>query len=96
MYSCPGQAVSRARTPPGRGYRFLGFAPHEQDYEPSADQFANMNSAVHTQAIRFRSQVWFMPDISIGSIFLAVPGELDASAGDHIRQPRAAHKACLR
>ena len=24
-----------------------GFAPHEQDYEPSADQFANMNSALN-------------------------------------------------
>jgi hypothetical protein len=39
--------IGRAKTPSGHGYRFLGFAPHEQDYEPSADQFANMNSAVN-------------------------------------------------
>jgi hypothetical protein len=78
-----GQAVSRARTPPGRGYRFLGFAPHEQDYEPSADQFANMNSAVRPYTSNPLSQpciIWLVPGISIGSIFLAVPGELDASA----------------
>ena len=32
------QSLNRAHTPSGKGYRFLGFAPHEQDYEPSADQ----------------------------------------------------------
>ena len=37
------QTVGRAKTASGKGYRFQGFAPHEQDYEPSADQFANMN-----------------------------------------------------
>jgi hypothetical protein len=41
------QCVNRAKTPSGKGYRFEGFAPHEQDYEPSADQFANMNSALN-------------------------------------------------
>lgn len=41
------QCINRAKTPAGKGYRFEGFAPHEQDYEPSADQFANMNSALN-------------------------------------------------
>lgn len=41
------QCINRARTPAAKGYRFRGFAPHEQDYEPSADQFANMNSALN-------------------------------------------------
>ena len=31
--------VSRAKTAPAKGYRFQGFAPHEQDYEPSQDNF---------------------------------------------------------
>jgi hypothetical protein len=39
--------VSRADTGPAPGYRFPAFAPHEQDYEPSADHYANMNSAVN-------------------------------------------------
>jgi len=39
--------VGRAKTGPAKGYRFQGFAPHEQDYEPSADHFANMNSALN-------------------------------------------------
>eukprot|EP01001_Neometanema_parovale_P007003 NODE_332_length_2657_cov_50.772691_g312_i0.p1 GENE.NODE_332_length_2657_cov_50.772691_g312_i0~~NODE_332_length_2657_cov_50.772691_g312_i0.p1 ORF type:complete len:832 (-),score=157.15 NODE_332_length_2657_cov_50.772691_g312_i0:160-2604(-) len=39
--------VERARTSPAVGYRFPAFAPHEQDYEPSADHFANMNSALN-------------------------------------------------
>lgn len=38
--------LERALTAPAKGYRFQGFAPHEQDYEPSADHFANMNSAL--------------------------------------------------
>ena len=46
------KAVLRALTPPGKGYRFLGFAPHEQDYEPSADQFANMNSALNWMLVQ--------------------------------------------
>eukprot|EP00494_Astrolonche_serrata_P014029 UN14157 len=33
------------------GYRFPGFAPHEQDYEPSSDHYANLNTALQTQLI---------------------------------------------
>ena len=38
--------VQRAHTAPAKGYRFQGFAPHEQDYQPSADHFANMNAGL--------------------------------------------------
>eukprot|EP00038_Savillea_parva_P029372 m.70674 g.70674 ORF g.70674 m.70674 type:complete len:682 (-) comp8661_c0_seq1:95-2140(-) len=40
------QLLSRAWTAPAQGYRFDGFAPHEQDFDPSADHFANMNRAL--------------------------------------------------
>jgi len=46
------QTVNRAKTPPAKGYRFMGFAPHEQDFEPSADQFANMNSALNWMLVQ--------------------------------------------
>jgi len=39
--------LDRALTAPATGYRFQGYAPHEQDYEPSADHFANMNTALN-------------------------------------------------
>jgi hypothetical protein len=39
--------IQRALTGPAPGYRFQGFMPHMQDYEPSADHLANMNSAVN-------------------------------------------------
>lgn len=35
--------IGRAETPSAIGYRFPAFGPHEQDYEPAADHFANMN-----------------------------------------------------
>ena len=35
--------LQRAATPPAAGYRWAGFAPHEQDFDPSSDHFANMN-----------------------------------------------------
>jgi len=35
--------LQRAVTPPAAGYRWPGFAPHEQDFDPSSDHFANMN-----------------------------------------------------
>ena len=38
--------LARALTPPAKGYRFPAFAPHEQDYEPSEDHLANMNTAL--------------------------------------------------
>ena len=41
------KVLARAHTSSATGYRFQGFAPHEQDYEPSADQLANMNSALN-------------------------------------------------
>lgn len=40
--------------PVPQGYRFPGFAPHEQDYEPSADHYANMMSAVHWMIVQVR------------------------------------------
>lgn len=30
--------LARANTPPAAGYRFPGFAPHEQDFDPSSDR----------------------------------------------------------
>eukprot|EP00035_Acanthoeca_spectabilis_P003288 m.92313 g.92313 ORF g.92313 m.92313 type:complete len:428 (+) comp12033_c0_seq1:1523-2806(+) len=39
--------IQRAKTAPATGYRFQGFAPHMQDYEPSADHYGNMNSALN-------------------------------------------------
>jgi hypothetical protein len=38
--------MDRATGGPAVGYRFIGFGPHCQDYEPAADQFANMNSGL--------------------------------------------------
>lgn len=38
--------LDRAITAPAKGYRFPGFAPHMQDYEPSEDHLANMNTAL--------------------------------------------------
>lgn len=36
------QLLARAHTGPAAGYRWPGFAPHEQDFDPSADHFANV------------------------------------------------------
>jgi hypothetical protein len=33
-------------------YRFPGFAPHEQDFDPSADHFANMGRALQDMLIQ--------------------------------------------
>ena len=44
--------VSRASTPPAQGYRFPAFAPHEQDYEPSADHFAVFSNALQYMLIQ--------------------------------------------
>jgi len=38
--------LERALTRPATGYRFVGFAPAMQDYEPSADHYANLNTAL--------------------------------------------------
>jgi len=41
-----GMVLGRSSTAPATGYRFSVFAPHEQDYEPSADHYAVMNMAL--------------------------------------------------
>ena len=38
--------LARAQTNPAVGYRFPAFMPHMQDYEPSEDHLANMNTAL--------------------------------------------------
>ena len=38
--------LDRSQQPPPAGYRFPAFAQHYQDYPPSADHFANMNTAL--------------------------------------------------
>ena len=65
-------AMARAKTSPAAGYRFQGFAPHEQDYEPSADHFANMNSALNWMLVQ-------PADDAAGSslVFAAWPCEWD-------------------
>ena len=44
--------VKRATTAPAQGYRFPAFAPHEQDYEPSADHFAVFSNALQYMLIQ--------------------------------------------
>jgi len=39
--------IERAQQKPAEGYRFPAFAQRYQDYEPSADHFANMNTALN-------------------------------------------------
>jgi hypothetical protein len=46
------QLLQRAATAPAAGYRWPGFAPHFQDFEPSADHFANMNRALQEMLIQ--------------------------------------------
>jgi hypothetical protein len=46
------QVLERAATAPAAGYRFLGFAPHFQDFDPSADHFANMNRGVQDMLVQ--------------------------------------------
>ena len=44
--------LERARAAPAPGYRFPVFAQHYQDYEPSADHFSVMNTAVHAMLLQ--------------------------------------------
>lgn len=44
--------MERAVQPPPAGYRFPAFAPHYQDYEPSADHYANMMTALQIMLIQ--------------------------------------------
>jgi hypothetical protein len=56
-----GMAVARAKVLPATGYRFPAFAPHEQDFEPSADHFANMNAGLQLMLLQVRqnaSRAW--------------------------------------
>ena len=46
------QLLKRAATAPAAGYRWPGFAPHFQDFDPSADHFANMNRALQEMLIQ--------------------------------------------
>ena len=43
--------LQRAATPPAQGYRWPGFAPHEQDFDPSSDHFANMNRCLQVRLL---------------------------------------------
>ena len=44
--------AQRAAQKPAVGYRFIGFAAHYQDSQPSADHFANMNSALNWMLVQ--------------------------------------------
>jgi hypothetical protein len=44
--------ISRALVSPAVGYRFPAFAPHEQDYDPSADHYANMMRAMQEMLLQ--------------------------------------------
>lgn len=44
--------LDRARQGPPAGYRFPAFAQHYQDYEPSADHFSVMNTAIHAMLLQ--------------------------------------------
>jgi hypothetical protein len=44
--------LERAMAGSAVGYRFIGFAPHEQDYEPAEDQYANMNSGLQWMLVQ--------------------------------------------
>ena len=44
--------TERANTSPAIGYVFPGFAQHYQDYQPSADHFSNMNTALQLMLIQ--------------------------------------------
>ena len=44
--------LERSASPPAAGYRFPAFAAHYQDYEPSEDHLANMNSALQLMLLQ--------------------------------------------
>jgi len=44
--------ADRATGGSAEGYRFIGFAPHEQDYKPAAEQFANLNSGLQWMLVQ--------------------------------------------
>ena len=46
------QLASRALTPPAPGYRFPAFSPQFQDYDPSADHYANLARAMQEMLLQ--------------------------------------------
>jgi hypothetical protein len=46
------QVIERALSGPATGYRFPGFAPHYQDFDPSADHFANFMRAAQEMILQ--------------------------------------------
>ncbi len=57
------QVLDRANTAPASGYRFPGFAPHMQDFDPSADHFANMNRCLQEMLIQSGDDGYESPTI---------------------------------
>lgn len=51
-YNAAKQVIGRALTQSAPGYRFDGFAPHFQDFDPSADHFANFARATQEMLIQ--------------------------------------------
>lgn len=68
------QIMSRANTANAAGYRFPAFAPHEQDYDPSADHYANMMRAVQESLLQSGEDGFADPTIVL---FAAWPCSLD-------------------
>jgi len=69
--------VARAKTSPAAGYRFPTFAPHEQDYEPSADHFAVFSNALQYMLIQraddAQDSVLLLPAWPTCTILAALP-----------------------
>jgi len=68
--------LERVLMSPAAGYRFPAFAPHLQDFDPSADHFANMNRALQEMLIQSGEDGFFNPTIVL---FPAWPCEWDVS-----------------
>ena len=69
------QTLGRAtRTGLAAGYRFPAFAPHEQDFDPSADHYANMNRAVQEMLLQSGEDGFEAPTIVL---FPAWPCDTD-------------------
>jgi len=71
------QVLERALTPPAPGYRFPAFAPHFQDFDPSADFLANMNRALQDMLLQGGEDGWSSASIVL---FPAWPCNWDVSA----------------
>ena len=71
MQQVLGRALNTGLAP---GYRFKAFAPHEQDYDPSADHYANMNRAVQEMLLQSGEDGFEAPTIVL---FPAWPCDTD-------------------